>query len=109
MNIPCVSKSVLPVVVAAVPSGPPSRTLIVWVSTFARLLSCTDVGTTAFAVVLTPHVEPIVPDAVLAHVAVTGNARSDTVAGSVHAPHAPIRPLKWYAIRICVVPFSSPE
>src|SRR5438128_10199554 len=98
MNIPCVSKSVFPVVVAAEPSGPPSRTLICWTSTFARLLSCTDVGTTEFAVVLTEQVEPIVPDAVLAHVAVTGNARSDTVAGSVHAPQAPIGPLKWSVI-----------
>ena len=53
------------------------------ISMTPRCVSLTEPGTTAFAVVLTVQVPPMVVAAVFAHVPFTGNGMSTTVAASV--------------------------
>src|SRR6266536_2439766 len=105
--------TVLPAVEAR-PSVPPSLTRICPTSTPAFLPSFTTPpapGTTASAVVLMLQAPPIVasPD-VAAHVPVTGNGRSTTVAlhDVVDEQDAAPAVLKWSVIRIVALPWTWP-
>src|SRR5207244_6589748 len=82
MKIPWTSKSVA----SAAPATPPAPPLLIcsWpISTTPRWVSFTEPATTAFAVVAVVQVPPTVVETVLAHVPVTGNGMSITVAASV--------------------------